>query len=194
MRRAALHRRPPISCGVSAAQIPVDRAANRARVNTTAEGETDARHARYRQEGRGRQPKLLSKNPRRSSRPPIAFWIEAYRLDSATSAARPDLSSNHIERDHHPEQSLGIVTMPGGIHRVAERAGKARAMEWALTSEQVPALAMQQHGAVNRIVPDASLLAEATAFAAKLAAGPTRAHAAHKALLRVWTKGGVGAA
>jgi enoyl-CoA hydratase/carnithine racemase len=34
----------------------------------------------------------------------------------------------------HPEQSLGIVTMLGGIQRVAERAGKAFAMEWALTS------------------------------------------------------------
>lgn len=80
------------------------------------------------------------------------------------------------------------------IHRVAERAGKARAMEWALTSEQVPAHAMHYHGVVNHVVPDASLLAEATAFAAKLATGPTRAHAAHKALLRVRTTGGVGAA
>lgn len=94
----------------------------------------------------------------------------------------------------HPEQSLGIVTMLGGIYRVAERVGKARAMEWALTSEQVPAHVMEQHGVVTRIVPDASLLAEATAFAAKLAVGPTRAHAAHKALLRIWTAGGVGAA
>ena len=32
------------------------------------------------------------------------------------------------------------------------------------------------------------------AFASKLAAGPTRAHAAHKALLRIWATGGVAAA
>jgi len=94
----------------------------------------------------------------------------------------------------HPEQSLGIVTMLGGIYRVAERAGRARAMEWALTSEQVPAAVMERHGVINQVVPDGELLATATAFAARFANGPTRAHAAHKALLRIWTMGGVGAA
>ncbi|MEU4667804.1 hypothetical protein AB0F91_07515 [Amycolatopsis sp. NPDC023774] len=39
----------------------------------------------------------------------------------------------------HPEQKLGIVTLLGGIHRVAVRAGRARAVEWALTFEPVPA-------------------------------------------------------
>ena len=38
----------------------------------------------------------------------------------------------------HPEQSIAIVTLLGGIYRVAERAGRSRASEWALTSEQVP--------------------------------------------------------
>jgi len=58
----------------------------------------------------------------------------------------------------HPEQSLGIVTMLGGIYRVAERAGKAFAMEWALTSEQVPARTMFERGVVNRLVADDALL------------------------------------
>lgn len=53
---------------------------------------------------------------------------------------------------------------------------------------------MERHGVVNRVVSDADLLAETNAFAAKLATGPTRAHAAHKALLRAWAVGGVGAA
>src|SRR5258705_9660561 len=30
----------------------------------------------------------------------------------------------------HPEQSLGIVTMLGGVQRLAERVGKAFALEW----------------------------------------------------------------
>ena len=94
----------------------------------------------------------------------------------------------------HPEQSLGIVTLLGGIYRVAERAGRARAAEWALTSERVPAATMERFGVVNRVVPDAQLLDEARAFALKVAKGPTRAHAAHKALLRAWTTGGVGTA
>jgi enoyl-CoA hydratase/carnithine racemase len=67
-------------------------------------------------------------------------------------------------------------------------------MEWALTSEQVPARVMEQHGVVNRVVPDEELVQEATAFVTKLAGGATRAHAAHKALLRIWATGGVSAA
>jgi enoyl-CoA hydratase/carnithine racemase len=47
---------------------------------------------------------------------------------------------------------------------------------------------------VNRVVPDEAILEEATAFARRLAKGPTRAYAAHKALLRAWSVGGVAAA
>lgn len=94
----------------------------------------------------------------------------------------------------HPEQSLGLVTLLGGIYRAAERAGQARASEWALTSEQITATAMAQAGVVNRVLPDAVLDEEAKRFAEKLASGPTRAYAAHKALLRAWRVGGVAAA
>lgn len=94
----------------------------------------------------------------------------------------------------HPEQSIGIVTLLGGIYRIAERAGRSRAIEWALTSEQVPATVMLDHGVVNRVVSDANLLNEATTFARKLTNGPTRAHAAHKALLRLWATAGIAAA
>jgi len=91
----------------------------------------------------------------------------------------------------HPEQSLGIVTLLGGIYRVAERAGRSRAAEWAMTSERVPAATMERFGIVNRVVPDADLLKEAREFAQKVSSGPTRAYAAHKALLRTWAEGGV---
>jgi enoyl-CoA hydratase/carnithine racemase len=94
----------------------------------------------------------------------------------------------------HPEQTLGIVTLLGGVYRLAEKVGRALAFEWALTSERVPAATLERHGVVNRVVDDADLMAETNAFAAKLAQGPTRAHAAHKALLRNWAVGGVGAA
>lgn len=94
----------------------------------------------------------------------------------------------------HPEQTIAIVTLLGGIYRVAERAGRARAIEWALTSERVAASAMADAGVVNRVVADESLLDEATDFARRVASGPTRAHAAHKALLRTWAVGGVAAA
>jgi enoyl-CoA hydratase/carnithine racemase len=94
----------------------------------------------------------------------------------------------------HPEQSLGIVTVLGGVYRAAERVGRSRASEWAMTSERVPAATMERFGVVNRIVADADLLQEARAFAHKAAQGPTRAYAAHKALLRAWAVGGVAAA
>ncbi len=94
----------------------------------------------------------------------------------------------------HPEQSLGIVTVLGGAYRVAERAGRARAAEWAMTSERVPAATMERFGVVNRVVADADLLTQARAFAQKVSQGPTRAYAAHKALLRAWAVGGVAAA
>jgi enoyl-CoA hydratase/carnithine racemase len=94
----------------------------------------------------------------------------------------------------HPEQSIAIVTLLGGIYRVAERAGRSRAYEWALTSERVPAAVMAAAGVVNRVVADEALLGEAAAFARRVAKGPTRAHATHKALLRAWAVGGVAAA
>ncbi|MCU1680661.1 MAG: Enoyl-CoA hydratase [Amycolatopsis sp.] len=94
----------------------------------------------------------------------------------------------------HPEQSLGLVTVLGGVQRVAARAGRARAAEWALTSDQVPAAVMADAGVVNHVVADDLLLSTARSFAVKIAAGPTRAHTAHKALLRAWEDGGVTAA
>src|SRR4030088_2550544 len=94
----------------------------------------------------------------------------------------------------HPEQTLAIVTLLGGIYRVAERAGRSRASEWALTSEQVPARVMAEAGVGNRLIADEALHDETTAFAKRVAKGPTRAHAAHKALLRAWAVGGVAAA
>ncbi|HXD05902.1 MAG TPA: enoyl-CoA hydratase/isomerase family protein [Burkholderiaceae bacterium] len=94
----------------------------------------------------------------------------------------------------HPEQTLGIVTLLGGIHRVAERAGRSLASEWAMTSQKVSAATMERFGIVNRVVDDAALAEEAGAFARRIARGPTRAYAAHKALLRAWGLGGVSAA
>jgi enoyl-CoA hydratase/carnithine racemase len=94
----------------------------------------------------------------------------------------------------HPEQTLAVVTLLGGIYRVAERAGRSRAAEWALTSERIPASVMAGAGVVNRTVPDEALREEATAFANKIATGPTRAYAAHKTLLRAWAAGGIAAA
>jgi enoyl-CoA hydratase/carnithine racemase len=94
----------------------------------------------------------------------------------------------------HPEQTLGIVTLLGGVYRLAERAGRARASEWAMTSQPVSAEEMARYGVVNRVVVDDELDEAAMSFVQKLAQGPTRAYAAHKALLRIWAVAGVSAA
>lgn len=94
----------------------------------------------------------------------------------------------------HPEQTLGIVTLLGGVQRMAERVGRSRAMEWALTSERIGAEEMESVGVVNHVVDDDQLVERATDFARKIAQGPTRAHSVHKALLRAWATGGVSAA
>lgn len=94
----------------------------------------------------------------------------------------------------HPEQSIGLTTLLGGVHRMAARVGWARAFEWSVTSEQVPAATVAQAGVVNHVVSDGELLAAARSFAAKLASGPTRAYAVNKALLRAWVDGGISGA
>lgn len=110
-------------------------------------------------------------------------------------AVRADvIFAGRTARFGHPEASIAIVTLLGGVYRVAERVGRAKAIEWALTSEQVPAEVAAAHGLVNRVVDDDKLLAEAHAFALKIAKGATKAHAAHKALLRIWATGGTAAA
>ena len=44
---------------------------------------------------------------------------------------------------------------------------------------------------MNRVVPDDALTSEGLEFARRLAAGPTKAHGATKAILRAFREGGV---
>ena len=83
----------------------------------------------------------------------------------------------------HTEQSLGVFTLLV-VQRVAERAGRARAIKWALSSERVSAQELVDAGVVTEVVPSDQLAARAQAWARRLADGPTLAHAAHKRLPR----------
>jgi len=82
------------------------------------------------------------------------------------------------------EKVVGITPLWGGTQRMAERAGTARAREFVMTGGLYPAATLEAWGVVNRVVPKDELLANARAFAAELAAGPTIAHAATKAVVR----------
>lgn len=94
----------------------------------------------------------------------------------------------------HPEQTIGLVTLLGGVQRVAERAGRGRAMRWALTAERVSAQEMLAAGVVTEVVAQADLNSASSAWIARLANGPTRAHVGHKQMLNAWASGGIAAA
>ncbi|MBT2302065.1 enoyl-CoA hydratase/isomerase family protein [Variovorax paradoxus] len=97
-------------------------------------------------------------------------------------------------RFSHTEQTVGVFTLLGGVQRVADRAGRARAIKWALTSERVSAAEMLSAGVVTEVVAPSDVMSRAREWAARFATGPTLAHAAHKKLLKAWSSGGIAAA
>jgi enoyl-CoA hydratase/carnithine racemase len=92
------------------------------------------------------------------------------------------------------ERVVGVTPFMGGTQRVAERAGPARARELVMTGRVYPAATMAEWGVVNRVLPDGDLAEKSMAFARDLAAGPTRAHAGTKRIVRAFLDGGVAAA
>jgi enoyl-CoA hydratase/carnithine racemase len=82
------------------------------------------------------------------------------------------------------ERVVGITPLMGGTQRMAERAGTARAREFVFSGALYGARRLQEWGVVNRVLGASELLDDARGFAAGLAAGPTLAHAATKAVVR----------
>ena len=82
------------------------------------------------------------------------------------------------------EKVVGITPLMGGTQRMAERAGTARAREFVMTGRLYDAATLHAWGVVNRVVAPDQLLEKARRFGADLAAGPTVAHAATKAVIR----------
>jgi 2-(1,2-epoxy-1,2-dihydrophenyl)acetyl-CoA isomerase len=69
---------------------------------------------------------------------------------------------------------IGLVPDGGSTYMLARAVGRARAMEMMLLGEKVFAAQALEWGLINRVVADASLIDEAKALAAALAAGPTK--------------------
>jgi len=92
------------------------------------------------------------------------------------------------------ETVVGLTPAMGGTQRLAERAGPARARELVMTGELYDAATLERWNVVNRVLPDAGLDQAARAVARRLAEGPTRAHAATKAIVRAQVEGGARAA
>ncbi|WP_246257059.1 enoyl-CoA hydratase/isomerase family protein [Amycolatopsis anabasis] len=89
------------------------------------------------------------------------------------------------------EKVVGLTPTMGGTQRLAARAGVGRAKEFVMTGDRYDARTMERWNVVNRVLPDEGFDAAAREFAAGLAAGPTRAHAATKKVLEHFEHGGV---
>jgi enoyl-CoA hydratase/carnithine racemase len=92
------------------------------------------------------------------------------------------------------EAVIGATPFGGGTQRLVARAGAGRAAEAVLTARAYPAETMLDWGVVNRVVEPDDLEEKARAFVARLAEGPTLAHAATKEMIRLAVDEGVEAA
>lgn len=92
------------------------------------------------------------------------------------------------------ERVVGLTPGMGGTQRLVERAGPARAKEMVMTGEVFDAATLERWNIVNRVFDDDGFATASREFAQSLAQGPTRAHAATKAVVRACLEGGSRAA
>ena len=82
------------------------------------------------------------------------------------------------------EAVIGAIPFGGGTQRLAERVGAARARELVMSAAVHDAETFERWNVITRVVPAVELHGRVLAMAQRLAAGPTRAHAVTKRLLR----------
>jgi enoyl-CoA hydratase len=92
------------------------------------------------------------------------------------------------------EKVVGLTPSMGGTQRLAERAGSGCARHFVMSGELFGAEEMERWGVVNLLFDDEGFDQRARAYAADLAAGPTKAHAMTKHILRRYREGGIPAA
>jgi enoyl-CoA hydratase/carnithine racemase len=89
------------------------------------------------------------------------------------------------------ERVIGLTPAMGGTQRLAERAGTGRARQFVMEGRPFAAAELERWNVVNLVLSDAGFDDASRSYAAKLAAGPTLAHAATKQVLRDYLEGGV---
>jgi enoyl-CoA hydratase len=92
------------------------------------------------------------------------------------------------------EAVVGLTPSMGGTQRLAERAGSGRARELVMTGELFDAVALERWNVVNRVIDDEVFDEQVRELVQRLAAGPTKAHAMTKHVVRRYLAGGVPAA
>ena len=89
------------------------------------------------------------------------------------------------------EAAIGLNPLMGGIQRLTERAGAARAKEMALLARRYDARTLERWNVINRVVADENLADVTKTLAHELANGPTVAHASTKAIVSYAVSHGV---
>jgi enoyl-CoA hydratase len=92
------------------------------------------------------------------------------------------------------ENVVGLTPSMGGTQRLAERAGSGRARHFVMSGGIFEAKEMERWGVVNLLYEDQDFEAASRQLAEELAAGPTKAHAMTKHILRRFREGGMTAA
>jgi len=92
------------------------------------------------------------------------------------------------------EKVVGLTPSMGGTQRLAERAGSGRARHFVMSGGIFDAAEMERWGVINLLYEDQDFDAAARRLAEELAAGPTKAHAMTKHILRRLREGGMTAA
>jgi len=92
------------------------------------------------------------------------------------------------------EVTTGMLPIAGGVQRLAERVGRARASRYSMLGEPLLGRQAGELGIASHVVPDAQVDDEAAALVQRLASGPTRSYVATRTLLKAWSGGGITAA
>ncbi|HEY2533696.1 MAG TPA: enoyl-CoA hydratase/isomerase family protein [Xanthobacteraceae bacterium] len=94
----------------------------------------------------------------------------------------------------NPEVTTVMFPIAGGMQRIADRIGRARAARMAMFGDSISASDAFKSGFVSHLVSTDRLRQEADALARKMATGPTLAYGAMRAMLKAWSDGGVATA
>lgn len=92
------------------------------------------------------------------------------------------------------EASLGLLPLLGGVQRVVQRAGPARAKELAMFGRRNDPRALERWGVINLVAAESELLDVAMSWARQLASGATVAFRGVKTLANLSARGGIDAA
>lgn len=92
------------------------------------------------------------------------------------------------------EASLGLLPLLGGVQRVVQRVGPARAKEMAMFGRRHDPAALERWGVVNLVTAESELSAVSMSWARQLASGPTVALRGIKSLANLSARHGIAGA